>query len=750
MVITRRRGTLRRLAAALAVLVTALVVGLTTVPSIARAEGEASLGIPEHTKSIQDNGDRTYTVTLDVKGATDESSDTVNKPVDIVLVVDQSSSMNDGNRMENVRNAAIRLANSVLADNADAQVRISVVLFGTYTQDKWGNPKVGGSGWLTSADAVANEIPTVAPNDATGIFSNGNGTNWEAGLRDASNVLQTARADADKYVIFLSDGELTYRLEDAGSDESAFDTVLGRYFDRTTGERVYWIPRWIPFVGGRWTSNGSDTVDAANVEYVEGTGNTNPGGVNSQAALGIAQQINQNATFFSVSAESGTDDLMRSFHQQVTGSTDGFYSAGDAGSLNEAFDDISSIIRSEASYRNVTITDTLSQWATGVSPEGVITSDGRVDPDTFTYMKDGQVWNDAPTATVGEDGKITWVLGENFTLEDGVMYSVSFKIAPNQAAYDDAAQKGQATEYLSNGEANVSYTVYRTVNGEPSGDPEFGTDLYDSPSMTVPVSTLRIAKVWDGTGAKPESITVDVYQDGKQYEQVTLTDDGNGTWSADVVVSAGPKGHTYTLSEVDPGDGWTNGSIVVDGSDDSSVKLTGLTAQSTVFTVTNVPESFSLWVTKTDSADPSMVLNGATFDLYKADDNGAFVQDDDHKVSEGTVGGEGKRAQFDGLTLGTYYLLETSVPAGYQLRTEPYKIVVSTNGIQFAKTVDGTLSDASAVDGQDRTYQVSFENTKVAGGEIPDTGGIGDVPLYTAGVMAVAGSVLAARRVRSH
>ena len=89
------------------------------------------------------------------------------------------------------------------------------------------------------------------------------------------------------------------------------------------------------------------------------------------------------------------------------------------------------------------------------------------------------------------------------------------------------------------------------------------------------------------------------------------------------------------------------------------------------------------------------------------------------------------------------------MPAGYQLAEEPYKIVVSTNGIQFAKTVDGELSSASAVDGQDRTYQVSFENTKVAGGEIPDTGGIGDVPLYAAGVMAVAGSVLAARRVRS-
>ena len=531
MVITRRRGTLRRLAAALAVLVTALVVGLTTVPSIARAEGGASLGIPEHEKSIQDNGDGTYTVTLDVKGATDESSDTVNKPVDIVLVVDQSSSMTNS-RLSNVRTAANGLAQSVLADNADGQVRISVITFGEYTQQSGSKTgTVGGTEWYTNAYQVMASIPTSAPNN--------NGTNWEVAMRAAREKLGTARENADKYVIFLSDGEPTFRL---GTADDYIDEWYGNTpaYDRTTGERVSRRR------DNRFYTASGRQVDSANVDVILDTGSeyTNDYEADFNAAVTEARNI-QGATFFTVSAAGNADNSMRNFHWSVTGSTEGFYSANDADSLNKAFDDIASIIRSEASYRNVTITDTLSQWATGVSPEGVITSDGHVDPDTFTYMKGGQVWNDAPAATVGEDGRITWALGEDFTLDDGVTYSVSFKITPNQAAYDDAAQKGQATVYLSNGEANVSYTVYRTVNGKPSGEPESGTDKYDSPSMTVPVSTLRIAKVWDGTGAKPESITVDVYQDGKQYKQVTLRDDGNGTWSAwSWVISAGPKGHT--------------------------------------------------------------------------------------------------------------------------------------------------------------------------------------------------------------
>lgn len=124
----RRRGLFGKMAAVFAVLVTALALGLGMAPTAALAEGEASLGAPEHEKTITDNRDGTYTLTLDVTGATDSSSETVNKPVDIVLVVDQSSSMNDNDRMENVRNAAIELANSVLADNGDGQVRISVVL----------------------------------------------------------------------------------------------------------------------------------------------------------------------------------------------------------------------------------------------------------------------------------------------------------------------------------------------------------------------------------------------------------------------------------------------------------------------------------------------------------------------------------------------------------------------------------------------------------------------------------------------
>ena len=595
----RRRGLFGKMAAVFAVLATALALGLGMAPSAALAEGEASLGAPEHEKTIIDNGDGTYTLTLDVTGATDSSSETVNKLVDIVLVVDQSSSMNDNERMENVRNAAMQLANSVLADNEDGQVRISVVLFGTYTQDKEGNTKVGGSDWLTSANQVANVIPSEAPNDQTGIFENGNGTNWEAGLRDANNIiLNSNRPEAEKYVIFLSDGEPTYRLEDAGNDTGIFESWEDRFFDRTTGERVYWIPSLFGGGGHFSTSvigsvGGGRDVDTANVERVAGTGNTNNGGENSQAALGVAKQISQNATFFSVSAESGTDALMLSFHQQVTGPTDGFYSAGDADSLNKAFEDITSTILREASYKNVVITDTLSEYVSGVTSEGDFTSDGHVDPSTFVYKKGGKIWEDAPEASVDGNGVITWDLG-NETLEAGVTYSVSFNIAPNQHAFDGAAAKGEETIFPTNGRASVSYEVFKTVNGVQTGDPEPGYVDYESQQVTVPVSTLTIVKEWVGEGTMPESVTVQVMQDGAKYgDAVTLSAEKD--WTANVVVPAGPKGHTYTVVETNGNGAWTPSYAysVADSttstSSDQGVTLKGTVAQSATATVTNTP-----------------------------------------------------------------------------------------------------------------------------------------------------------------
>lgn len=53
------------------------------------------LGTPDHTKRIGDNGDGTYTLALDVTGKTQTSGGTTTTPVDVVMIIDRSSSMNE-------------------------------------------------------------------------------------------------------------------------------------------------------------------------------------------------------------------------------------------------------------------------------------------------------------------------------------------------------------------------------------------------------------------------------------------------------------------------------------------------------------------------------------------------------------------------------------------------------------------------------------------------------------------------------
>lgn len=62
-----------------------------TVPTVVPVE---PLGKPVHSKRIGDNGDGTYTLTLDVTGKTQTSGGTTTTPVDVVMIIDRSSSMN--------------------------------------------------------------------------------------------------------------------------------------------------------------------------------------------------------------------------------------------------------------------------------------------------------------------------------------------------------------------------------------------------------------------------------------------------------------------------------------------------------------------------------------------------------------------------------------------------------------------------------------------------------------------------------
>lgn len=80
-------------------------------------------------------------------------------------------------------------------------------------------------------------------------------------------------------------------------------------------------------------------------------------------------------------------------------------------------------------------------------------------------------------------------------------------------------------------------------------------------------------------------------------------------------------------------------------------------------------------------------------------------------------------ASFDGLANGTYYLVETKAPAGYNQLTEPYEVVVNGG------TTETELSVTAKVENQ-------------AGTLLPSTGGTGTTIFYVLGSILVIGAVV--------
>lgn len=435
----------RRLFAAAATVMLAL--GIAT-PTAALAENAGSVvdRTPAHSKTITDNGNGTYDLTLSVTGDTEQSSSA--KPVDVVFVVDVSSSMNDTvsgwrgkSRMKAAHDAAATLANSLLTgENANKQIQVSVVTFGT-------NAQVA-TGFTSDPSVVANAVPTAAEGNQ--------GTNWEGGLKLA-NAQTSGREGAEKHIVFLSDGNPTYRVSPMGYTE----TDEGGLFRTDEGGFFGW--KYYP------------QVDHKENDNLYGFGNSDTDDGRCYAAAKAEANNRNGANLFVVSVAKDADK-MQSFAIDTTGT---FLDGTTADNLASAFSQIGQVITKSAGYKDVKIVDQLTQWVEGTAEDGSI--------EKARYAKNDEAWNDAPPATIN-GGNLSWDLSKLGTLEKGVTYSVTFTIRPSDAAKAKVAAAGEAMTFETNVDA-ASYVEYKTVQTQ-TGQGEIESDAKTA-NFNVP--TIKLA-----------------------------------------------------------------------------------------------------------------------------------------------------------------------------------------------------------------------------------------------------------------
>ncbi|SDC28704.1 DUF7604 domain-containing protein [Parafannyhessea umbonata] len=618
-----------------------------------------SLGAPEHSKTaVLDPKTGKITVTLSVTGNTDTSES--KSSANLIVVLDTSGSMNEGvDKVSNPdksktyyvqdtdynwyqvsyyygygwytkegyrysgskfflsKTTRLDVAKSALGYLADQLISQSdsTVKISLETFAGYGNDpsKYYGAGEAGSFKNLVNRVT------ATG------GTNWADALAKANTKAQEDTS-TPTYIVFLSDGKPTYGMNDSG-----------RYGDGTESQSEEKLASFV--------------TDAVN------TANGRPSNV-----LG----------FYAIYMGADAASSMNSFALRTNASPNGKAIDGsNSAALTSAFGNIVQTINEGISYTNVTITDTKSSYVDYVLPENSKVPN-------FTYEKNGVAWTDAPSATFNSDnGQVTWDLG-NLKLEKGVTYSVSFEVTLTQEAYDEAAL-GWLTDNKvpTNRVAQLAYSTVVTTNGKEETTDQTPV-AFEVPTVTVPTSTLHVSKTWDKKGwdnvSLPSELQVKVQQDDKYYKTVKLNE-SNG-WKDDVVVAAGPIGHTYSVVENTPAD-W-------DSSIPNVVKLQGLTSRSGDQAITNTIKTNRLTIKKTVAGNFGETLKDFKFE---------FTSSVNAKVLDGTSTGVNLKDGSFTLKNGQSLVVELPYGATYQVVENDPKGTNDT--VDYTTTI--TVGDSGAV-----------------------------------------------------
>lgn len=542
---------------------------------------DPTLSAPAREKTVTANGDGTYKVALNVTGAksTDTGEIVTNQPLDIVLVLDVSGSMDGplsgGTKIDALKTAVNGFIDATADENAtitdrSQRNRIALVKFAGDVSSSVGDDFYRKDGYSYNYTQIVSNLT----DEVSGLTDTVDGlraagaTSADYAFDRAEEALDQARSDAKKVVIFFTDGEPNH---DNGFDPIVAATAVNKAKSlKDRGTTIYSIG----VVSG---ANPGDTSSNLN-KYMHG--------ISSNYPNATATSWTRRGTKY-WSADLGDRAESSSYYKAAT----------DAGQLNNIFESIRQEITKMAEYADVTIHDKLSSWVvSSASPNGK--------PAGFTYTKTqhGQTttWADAPEATVADDGTVSWPVKSNGgKLEDGVTYTVSFNVKPTQAAFDEAVKNhkddanasGDNNFYTNdNSRATVDYktVVTSSQGGTTTSDPQ--TAAYpQKPTITLPVSKITVTKTWsdDNENHANDSVQVQLKQDGEDYANGSATLNAAGNWTHEFTVPAGPEGHTYSVSEVKV-EGYDS---KVDKTD---LKLQGLTAQSGAFTVTNTPSYVTL------------------------------------------------------------------------------------------------------------------------------------------------------------
>lgn len=648
-------------------------------------------GLTTGKTAIRDE-DQNYDLTLSVTGDKQEVGGQP-VPVDILFIVDRSGSMNyvldedsnasarESSRMDLLRDAVRGLVDTVEANTA-IDARYSVVAFAGstyYESGSWNGYTDYGTEVVQSWTDNAAQVKTSISENRLNV---GGGTNYQQGIHTGKEQLDDARENATTYVIFVSDGEPTYR----GIDVTNSSGDANR--DPSDGN------------GNGQNDRYSYNINAA----VEEIGNMT---CDYFYAIGMGPEFGQEWQSGWVDKQGTTNLKSLANAVNATSKGDGnVYSANDTEGLEAAFNQIASSITS-FTCQNVIMYDPLSEYADIVMPVSGNISDlqftvmvEKLQDDVYTEVAEKTVSNNA-AATFDENvtgtafsitpsfnavtKTITATFTDNYELEPGYRYSVSVKIKPSTQAITEGKNSSNAQNepdegtgthadagesgFWSNDNDNayVTYQVVSTTTGGGTST-QPGQTPFPKPVIQVPdTGNLTITKVVDGVEnnqVQNQTYSFTITADnataekvnGNTYNNNIAFTDGKATviitGASSLTISDLPLG-TYTVEENDDNIGdigetyYFDGASYFDTDDTTTDGRVTLTANTTdTVTVTNTYKPYrTVTITKDVGGNMGVTDYPFNFTTSITPSGGVESQIDETSVKDGILEIDGRKIE---------------------------------------------------------------------------------------------------------
>ena len=300
----------------------------------------SDIGISGAMSATVSKGDSDFITALSVLSSTSNIASTSTTPLDIVLVLDASGSMDDdmtgGKRIDALKNAANAFIDEIATQNAsisDASKRhqVSIVKFAGKKSNKVGNDTYRKDGYTYNYSQVMKNMTACSETtkssfkDTINAIKPAGATNAAAGMELAQGQTSN-RADAKKIVIFFTDGTPTTQSE--FSNEVASDAISAAKAMKDAGASVYTI----------------GIFDGANP-----SANVNASGTSNENKFMQAVSSNYPAATYTYTQYWWDDGWNWSFGDRAANS-DFYKSASSASELSKIFEDISREIVKGAGY----------------------------------------------------------------------------------------------------------------------------------------------------------------------------------------------------------------------------------------------------------------------------------------------------------------------------------------------------------------------------------------------------------------